>query len=134
MAISFDNMIGIHDDALKIRSKRAELLASNIANADTPNYKAQDIDFKQALENSKLNRKPFGLNTTHEMHIEGQGFMPLDGDIKYRNISQPSVDGNTVDTHVEKAAFGKNTLEYTATLRFLSGKFTSMNKILRARP
>ncbi|MBF0264027.1 MAG: flagellar basal body rod protein FlgB [Gammaproteobacteria bacterium] len=134
MAISFDNFLGIHDDALTIRSKRAELLASNIANSDTPNYKAQDIDFKQALENSKLNRKAFDMNTTNQMHIEGHGFMPLDSDIKYRNISQPSVDGNTVDTHVEKAAFGKNTLEYTASLRFLNGKFTSMTKVLRAMP
>jgi len=132
MAISFDKLVGIHDDALYIRSKRTEILASNIANSDTPNYKAQDIDFKQALANAQMGKSSFELSTTNKKHIEGSGFS-IDGDIKYRNISQPSVDGNTVDTHVEKAAFAQNSLEYTATLKFLSGKFTSMKKVLTAR-
>lgn len=132
MAISFDKLIGIHDDALFIRSKRTEILGSNIANSDTPNYKAQDIDFKQALANASTGKSKFNLDRTHNMHIEGSGFS-IDGDIKYRNISQPSVDGNTVDTHVEKAAFAKNSLEYTASLRFLSGKFTAMKTVLKAQ-
>ena len=132
MAISFDNLIGVHDDALFIRNKRTEILGSNIANSDTPGYKAQDVDFKQALANAQEGKNNFELNTTHKMHIEGNGFN-IDGDIKYRNISQPSVDGNTVDTHVEKAAFAKNSLEYAATLNFLKGKFKSIKAVMKAR-
>lgn len=131
MAISFDKYLGIHDDALRIRSRRTEILAANLANADTPGYKARDIDFKQALQNSMQGGKDaFRLTTTNERHIQGVGFS-LDSDIKYRANVQPSMDGNTVETHIEKAAFAKNALEYSFTLEMLNKKFAGIKKAMR---
>ncbi len=132
MAFTFDKLLGVHDDALLLRSKRTELIASNLANADTPGYKAQDLDFKQALSNAQIGKSDFKMQTTNEGHISGKGFS-MNSDIKFRQISQPSVDGNTVDTHIEKAAFAKNSLEYQATLRFLNGKFSSLKSVLKAQ-
>ncbi len=134
MAISFDKFLGIHDDALLLRSKRTEILASNIANADTPGYKAQDIDFKQAMKNAQNHAgdSTFKMKTTSGKHIQGAGFS-IDGDIKYRQNSQPSIDGNTVETNVEKTAFAKNALEYSFSLEVLNRKFSGIKKVLKAR-
>jgi len=132
MAISFDKFLGIHDDALLIRSKRTELLAANMANADTPGYKAKDIDFKQALQNAQQSNSDFKMTTTSDKHIAGNGFS-INGDVKFRVNNQPSVDGNTVDTNVEKAEFAKNALQYSASLRFLDGKFSGIKKVLKAQ-
>ncbi|MFK5984579.1 MAG: flagellar basal body rod protein FlgB [Pseudomonadota bacterium] len=130
MAISFDKFLGIHDDALMIRSKRTEILASNIANADTPGYKAQDIDFQQAMKSAQSGGSDFKMQTTSDKHIQGTGFA-IDGDIKYRQNNQPSVDGNTVETHTEKTAFAKNALEYSFTLEVLNKKFSGIRKALK---
>jgi len=131
MAISFDKLLGVHDDALVLRSKRTELLAANIANADTPGYKAQDIDFKQAMQNAQNgDDSSFKMRTTSSKHIQGNN-SPIDGEIKYRMNSQPSVDGNTVETHVEKAEFAKNALEYSYTLEMLNKKFSGIKKAFK---
>lgn len=132
MAISFDKFLGVHDDSLLVRSKRTELLASNIANADTPGYKAQDIDFKQAMAIAQSGEGNFKLETTNSHHIQGSGFS-IDTDIKYRVNHQPSVDGNTVETHIEKAEFAKNALEYSFSLEMLNKKFSGIKKVLAAR-
>jgi len=132
MAISFDRYLGIHDDALILRSKRTELLAANMANADTPGYKAKDIDFKQALQNAQQGDSGFKMATTNDKHIDGKGFS-VNGDVKFRVNHQPSVDGNTVDTNIEKTEFAKNALEYSASLRFLDGKFSAIKKVLKAQ-
>lgn len=130
MAISFDKFLGVHDDALVLRSKRMELLAANIANADTPGYKAQDIDFKQAMKNAQSGDSSFKMLTTSGKHIQGSSFA-INSDIKYRINSQPSVDGNTVETHIEKAEFAKNALEYSYTLEMLNKKFSGIKKALK---
>jgi flagellar basal-body rod protein FlgB len=132
MAISFDRYLGVHDDALLVRSKRTEILASNIANADTPGYKAQDIDFKQAMASAQGGDGKFKLNTTNSKHINSNGFS-IDGDIKYRVNTQPSVDGNTVETHIEKTQFAKNALEYSFSLEMLNKKFSGIKKVLKSR-
>ena len=133
MAISFDKFLGVHDDALVLRSKRTELLAANIANADTPGYKAQDIDFKQALKSAQNGGgSSFKMSTTSNKHIQGNN-SAIDGDIKYRQNNQPSVDGNTVETHVEKAEFAKNALEYSYTLDVLNKKFSGIKKALKSQ-
>jgi flagellar basal-body rod protein FlgB len=129
MSINFDSALGIHDDALKVRARRSEVLASNLANADTPNYKAQDLDFKQALEQATAGSPTAGspsfLKATHSGHIQGQP--PLGTpDTQYRVPLQPSLDGNTVDSQVEKAKYAENALQYQTTLSFLSSKFSSL--------
>jgi flagellar basal-body rod protein FlgB len=124
MPISFDSALGSHEAALKIRARRSELLASNLANADTPNYKARDIDFKAALQQSL--DSPLPLETSNPSHIQLAGLDQPGGPLLYRVPSQPSLDGNTVDEQVEQAAFAENALRYQASLRFLSGRFQGL--------
>lgn len=133
MPITFDSALGVHQNALTLRSQRAEVLASNIANADTPGYKARDIDFKSALENvkaqtdAKFNNT---LTTTHANHIKVT--TPSNNtEVLYRVPSQPSLDGNTVDGLVEKSSFADNALHYQASLTFLDSKFKGMMAALK---
>lgn len=127
MPISFDSALGIHAKALAVRSRRAEMLASNIANADTPGYKARDIDFRSVLSQAQSSSK---LKTTHPNHIAGA---TADAAMQtlYRVPNQPSLDGNTVDAQLEKSAFAENALRYQASLEFLSGKFKGMKAALK---
>jgi len=124
MALSLDTVFGVHEQALKLRAKRTELIASNLANADTPGYKARDIDFQAALKQAASGSDLGNMKTTHSNHIStsmaGEG--ALAELIKYRVPQQPALDGNTVETHVEQAAFAKNAIEYQATLKFLEGR------------
>jgi flagellar basal-body rod protein FlgB len=135
MAINFDSALGIHADALRVRSQRAELLAANLANADTPNYKAQDIDFRQALNSAiKDSGAAQQMQTTHQSHIPftgGAGSSGLMAPVQYRIAMQDSLDGNTVDEQIEQSQFMQNALQYQASLEFLGGKFTSLTKALR---
>lgn len=132
MPLNFDTALGIHPEALKLRSQRNAMLAANLANADTPNYKAKDVDFKAALKQAAGNTQMLPMKTTHSQHIEmnSGGFNPT---IKYRQPSAPSLDGNTVDTQVEKAEFAKNAVDYQATLRFLNGKFSGLLTALKGQ-
>ncbi len=136
MAINFDSALGIHADALRVRSQRAELLAANLANADTPNYKAQDIDFRQALNSAiKDSGSAQQMQTTHQNHIPftggGTGSGGLMAPVQYRIAMQDSLDGNTVDEQIEQSQFMQNAVHYQASLEFLGGKFTSLTKALR---
>lgn len=134
MPINFDSALGIHADALRVRSQRAELLAANMANADTPNFKAQDIDFRQALNNAIGNSQSEQMKTTHQNHIPftgGAGSSGLMAPVQFRIAMQDSLDGNTVDEQVEQAQFMQNAVHYQASVEFLGGKFTSLTKALR---
>lgn len=124
MPITFDSALGIHQKALAVRSQRAEILASNIANADTPGYKAKDIDFKATLA-SVGQRSGTDLIRTNPKHIQ---ISTKDNslDVMYRVPDQPSLDGNTVDGLREKSEFADNALRYQASLTFLSRKFKGM--------
>lgn len=122
MAISLDNIFGVHEAALKLRAKRTEVLASNLANADTPNYKAKDIDFQAAMKKATGASSGGALKTTHKGHISSDSLGGFDASIKFRIPTQPSLDGNTVETHIEQAAFAKSAVEYQATLRFFEGR------------
>jgi flagellar basal-body rod protein FlgB len=133
MTISFDKALGIHESALKFRSERAGVLANNLANIDTPNYKAKDLDFKQAL-NQKMNANKshsFDLQTTQSRHIDGSGFSLDEGDVLYRTPQQPSIDGNTVEDQIEHAEFMKNSLAFQASFQFLNSKFTGLRTAIR---
>ncbi len=124
MPLSFDSALGIHAKALDVRAKRTELLASNIANSDTPGFKARDIDFRSALSNASSQSKT-GLQQTNARHLSASGgstsFTTL-----YRVPNHSSLDGNTVDAQLEKAAFSENALRYQASLTFLDRKFKGL--------
>lgn len=140
MPINLD--FGITQQALLVRARRAEMIAQNIANADTPGYKAVDVDFREVLrtfaattEGSDAGEAPI-LRTTHRAHIQGDGFGPSDLMIdslqpQYRVPSQPSLDGNTVDTQMEKAAFAENQLRYQASIQFLDDKVSGLKRAFR---
>lgn len=129
MAISFDRALGIHPEALSVRSQRLELLASNLANADTPNYKARDIDFRAALRELAPGEQTLHLTRTHPMHIQDDSM--AGSEILYRVPNQPSLDGNTVDPQLEQAAFAQNTIQYQASLEFLNSRFSGLRNALK---
>jgi len=111
-----------------LRSKRAELLANNITNADTPNFKARDIDFKKAMHHALEPNGMGQLKTTHSKHIKTGGVEMgnLSTELLYRNPLQPSVDGNTVDSQLEKSEFSQNAIQYQASVKFVTGKIKSL--------
>ena len=119
--------LGIHPAALRVSSQRTELLANNLANADTPSYKSRDIDFRAALAAAGARNAPVQVTTTNAAHI-ATGNVAAGGapDVKYRTPLAPSLDGNTVDTQLEQAAFAENAVRYQATLTFLSAKFRTL--------
>ncbi len=125
MAVGFDSYLGVHDDALRLRTQRAEILAANLANADTPNYKAKDIDFQKALKMAQSEQSPFELKTTNFRHIHATGEADNPA-LAYRQPTQPSLDGNTVETHIEQAEFSRNSMGYMSSLTFLGSKFKSL--------
>ncbi|MEI7737395.1 MAG: flagellar basal body rod protein FlgB [Burkholderiaceae bacterium] len=120
------NAFGIHERALSVRSQRMEVLARNIANADTPNYKAQDIDFKAMLQDVKTEY----LNATNDKHYAGIQDAPDDG-MRYRIPYNSSFDGNTVEISLEQAQFGKAAGDYQATLQFLENRIGGIRKALK---
>ncbi len=121
--LNLDNLFGIHATALTLRSQRAEILAGNLANADTPNYLARDIDFKSILNGASEDFLP--LRRSDARHLSA-GDEVAGGALLYRVPQQPSIDGNTVDTQLEKSEFLKNAMQYQASLRFLNGRIGSL--------
>ncbi len=131
MALPLDSYLGIHTQALKLGAKRSELLAANMANADTPNYKARDVDFKAALAASSTTGGHLALRTANSS--TNQNHIPLNhvgstagAPTLYRTPLAPSLDGNTVDSEVEQANFVQNAIHYQASLSFVNGKFRSL--------
>jgi flagellar basal-body rod protein FlgB len=116
MPISFERAFSIHDDALLLRGQRTSILASNIANADTPNYKARDIDFGAMLRNASQQQ---------------DGRVVMQPGLMYRNPLHPSLDGNSVDSHVEQAEFSENALMFQTSFSFLNSKVTGLMKALK---
>lgn len=132
MAINFDKALGVHQFTLGIRAERAEVISSNIANADTPHYKARDVDFSAAMQvaRSQQQQRNSLEMTMGEQHF---GLAELTGQyVKFRVPNQPDTgDGNTVDIQQEQSAFMQNALEYQMSLGFLDSKFSGMKKALR---
>lgn len=131
MPLNLDAYLGVHADALKLRSQRTEVLARNLANADTPGYQARDFDFKAALAQATGNAgldAPVALKTTHTNQIA----TPLDAsgetnpNLKYRVPMAPALDGNTVDVQMEQANFAENSVRFQATLTFLNARFRGL--------
>ena len=131
MAISFQNALGIYESALRIRAERAGVLSGNLANVNTPNYKARDIDFQAALK-TQMNDSGRGvqLRSTHRGHIDFSQTASIGSEHLYRLPSQPSIDGNTVEEQVEHAEFMKNNLEFQASFTFLNSRFKGLTKAI----
>ena len=118
----------VQRSALGILVQRQEQIASNIANADTPHYKARDIDFKEALTNRLAGRREqsVSLAVTSRRHIGGGSEAATPVSMKYRNEFQPGVDGNTVNMDVERAAFAETALRLEAALTFVRGSLKDL--------
>nr|WP_304494333.1 flagellar basal body rod protein FlgB [Chromobacterium sp. ASV5] len=112
-----DKALSVHPEALRLRAERTRILASNIANENTPGYQARDIDFKSALASARAD-SPFSLDTA-----DG-------GDLLYRLPNHPSRDGNTVELGVEQAEFAQNVSEFQTSLAFINMKLRGLAKVI----
>lgn len=128
MPLNLDQLFASHLHALQIGNRRIELLAANIANADTPGYLARDIDFRSAMQNAadagaghsvQLRATQAGHMNTSDRGLE---FAPA----RYRTAVQPSLDGNTVDTERESAAIAEAAIRYEAALMFFNSKISGL--------
>lgn len=128
MAISFEKAFGMHPDAMLIRERRAQVLSENIANADTPGYKAKDLDFQQALQHAK-SRQGASISKTHEKHFNIS--ISARQEEQFRHPDQPDTgDGNSVDIHRERNAFLQNSMEYQASMSFLNSRISGLKKAI----
>ena len=118
-----------HEQALRFRALRNQVLSSNIANADTPNYKARDLDFGTALKGAR--QDSISLAKTSDLHKQAWSTTKDGAKVMYRVPSQPTLDGNTVSTDVEQAAFAENALQYRASLAFLDGQIRTLRFALK---
>ena len=124
MAFSLDNLLGIHPQALRVRSQRMQIIASNLANADTPGYLARDVDFREVLDDEQA--APVRARRTHARHlVDSQA--SFDDHLRYRVPLQPAMDGNTVDAQFEQTAFADNAVRYQASLMFLNGRIRGIS-------
>lgn len=121
-----NNTFGIHEKAVQVRNQRMELLARNIANADTPHYKARDVDFKQVMQDAL--RPP--MAATASGHYTSGDLAGSDG-LRYRVPFNAAADGNTVEMSVEQAHYGKAAADYQATLMFLESRISGIRKALK---
>lgn len=123
-----DQFFGVHGQALRLRSERMGLLASNIANAATPNYKARDLDFAAALSGET----GLGLARTQPGHMAQAGNGPAEGPaVRYRQPLQPSLDGNTVELATEQIQFAETALRYRSTIGLLNSRIQGLTSALK---
>ncbi len=131
MSHSSSSLFGIHAGALKIWHRRMEVLASNLANVDTPHYKARGIDFKQAL--AENGSPKVTLAATDPGHIGDTGGDARLARLMYRIPMQPSADGNTVDANIAKSSFAENTVHYRASLAFINNRIRQLKLAIRGQ-
>ena len=121
--------LGIHDQALQVKGRRLEVLAQNIANADTPSYKARDVDFKSVLSGAQA--EELAITATRGQHFSSGEPATDAGGLLYRVPFNTAFDGNTVEMSVEQAQYGKAAADYQATLQFLENRISGLRKALR---
>lgn len=133
MSLSLDKAFGVLPSAVLIKARRAELLASNLANIDTPNYKARDFYFTKVLAEAEDLIDRLDLSRTNPGHLSNKPDKEkaLKPELLYRIPAQPSLDGNTVDPQLERAAFAENTMHYQSTLEFLDRRVAGLRSALR---
>lgn len=122
-----DDNLGLHGRALMVRAAKAEVIAGNISNADTPRYRARDLDFSAALEAARGDARG-ELRTTHGRHLAGPG--RLDAAVVERSAKGVGPDGNTVQVEVEKAAYTENAVKFQASAQFFDGTLRGLRKAL----
>ena len=127
-----DSVFGVHEKALGMRNERMTVLAKNIANAETPNYKARDIDFRAALTQASSSQEGAQLRATQANHMTGfENQMGVETDIKFRQPSSLQENGNTVETHREHAEFMDNALKYQASLNLLDSRIKGLRAAIK---
>lgn len=124
-----DSIFGLSEASLLLRGQRAGVLAANIANADTPNYKARELDFASVLS-GQLGEAPLPMAATRPAHLAAAAGALAGGALKYRIPFQPSLDGNTVEAPVEQAAFAENAVRYQASLMFINRRIAAIERAL----
>ena len=127
MTDSIKQQFEVYSNALRIRNNRNEILASNIANAATPNFKARDLDFEVELAKA-LSVGP--LKTSKDGHI-ALASKNLPGKVQYRKPLHPSMDGNTVELSIEQTEFAENTMRDQTTLNFINSKLSGLMSAIR---
>ncbi|MGO4742325.1 flagellar basal body rod protein FlgB [Serratia quinivorans] len=135
MIDKLDAALRFGQEALNLRAQRQEILAANIANADTPGYQARDIDFagqlNKVLEQGRASGSGIALNVTSSRHIPAQNMQPPQLDLLFRVPDQPSMDGNTVDMDRERTNFADNSLKYQTDLTLINGQIKGMMSVLQ---
>jgi len=127
MADTLDASLKFHVEALNLRALRQQVLASNIANADTPGYKARDLDFRKSLEDALAGRvSTIDLARSAAAHMATGPAGATPGPLLYRSVVQPTMDGNTVDMDVERAHFAENAIHFEANLMFINSQLKAM--------
>ena len=123
---SFVDSLKFYADTLALRSRRGNVLATNIANAATPHFKARDVNFDAEMRKiAKTNV----LDTTHNKHIPVAGLR--EGELAYRQSVNPSLDGNTVEMVVEQTEFSENAVRYQTSLTFINGRIAGLMSAIR---
>ena len=133
MVSKIDEAFAFQEKALGLRAHRQQVLAANIANADTPNYKARDFDFASTLKSAMAGRQggDLPLAQTSSAHLSGSGAgAPVR--LMYRVPSQGSVDGNTVEMDIERGQFSENAVQYEAGLTFITHHIKLLNAALQS--
>ena len=134
MTSRLDETMRFHQTALNLRAYRQQVIASNIANADTPNFKARDLDFKQALKGARGGEPAnLPLAATSGRHLPGVAASPVESSLKFRKEEQGAVDGNTVNMDVERSAFAENSVQYQASVTFINGLLSSMQRAIQGQ-
>jgi len=127
--LSLNSILGHHEQALQIRTQRAQLISSNLANIDTPNFKARDLDFIEALKSAST-LTGSNMDVRHRKHLSGV-IMNDHPAMRFRVPNQRSIDGNTVEQQTETAEFLDNAMHMQATIEFISGKFRSLKSVIK---
>ncbi len=136
MIDKLDGALRMHQLALGLRAERQQVLANNIANADTPNFKARDFDFaselSKAAQGAATGASASGLQTTHARHLSARlDGLASDRELLYRIPAQPSMDGNSVDMDMERSQFTDNALRYQASLTLLNSRIQGLKSALQ---
>jgi flagellar basal-body rod protein FlgB len=127
MIDKLDSALRFHQEALNLRARRQEVLSANIANADTPNFKARDFDFSSKLTQAvERGRQPMAMASTSSRHISAEAQTLGEGELMFRTPNQSSIDGNTVEMDAERVNFADNAMRYELNLTVLSSKIKSL--------
>lgn len=129
MGFRLDGSLDVYAKALSVSAKRAEIIANNLANVDTPNYKAKDIDFKKVM--AEMDDGIARPVKTNDSHLQHELYLDDVGAIHYRDVPTVALDGNTVNKEIEVSAFAKNIGFYRANLTFINGSLNNLRKAIK---